>query len=341
MTRIESRLNPPPRLTADSVIDYLAKKGVVENHRASVEALPGGVSSDVFMVQSPIGSWVVKQALPRLKVAQEWHASPARIITEAAALRLAERLIPGSVPPVAVVDADRFVLVEERAPRRFGDWRTELLGGGTEHSVRTAARLGEILATLHCLTFGDATLRRDFGDIESFIALRIDPFHTTVAERLPDLSEGLMELADQLIDRRVCLVHGDFSPKNVLADGGDLWVIDWEVAHLGNPIFDVAFLLAHLVCKTVHVAQSSRRFRDCAQWFLASYNDNVRQELRPDPPALIRHTAAVVLARTDGKSPAPYLRSAERDTARRAAVGWLTQPPTGAEVIQQLWRDLQ
>jgi aminoglycoside phosphotransferase (APT) family kinase protein len=339
MTQIESLVNPP-RLTADSVLDYLAEKGVVTKHSASVETVEGGVSSDVFFVESPGGSWVVKQALTRLKVAQVWDASPARILTEAAALRLAGRLLPGSVPPVALVDADRFVLVEERAPRRFGDWRTELLGGGTQRSVLTAARLGEVLATLHCLTFGDATLFRDFGDIESFIALRIDPFHKTVAERLPDLAEGLMELADQLIDCRVCLVHGDFSPKNVLADGADLWVIDWEVAHVGNPIFDVAFLLAHLVCKTSHAPQSAERYRDCAQRFLTSYNNHIRGELRPDPSGLIQHTAAVVLARTDGKSPAAYLSAAQRDTARRPAVGWLTQPPTGAEVIQQLWRDL-
>jgi 5-methylthioribose kinase len=189
------------------------------------------------------------------------------------------------------------------------------------------------------LTFGDATLCRDFGDTESFIALRIDPFHKTVAERLPDLAERLMELADQLIDCRVCLVHGDFSPKNVLADGADLWVIDWEVAHMGNPIFDVAFLLAHLLCKTAHAPQSAQLYRDCAQRFLTSYDNHIRGELRPDPPALVEHTAAVVLARTDGKSPAAYLSSAQRDTARRAAIGWLTETPTRGEVIQ-LWRDL-
>jgi aminoglycoside phosphotransferase (APT) family kinase protein len=340
MTQIESLVNPP-RLTADSVLGYLAENGVVETQMASVETVEGGVSSDVFFVESPGGSWVVKQALTRLKVAQEWDASPARIITEAAALRLAGRLMPGGVPPVALVDADRFVLVEERAPRRFGDWRTELLGGGTQHSVLTAARLGEVLATLHSLTFGDATLHRDFGDIESFIALRIDPFHKTVAARLPDLAERLMELADQLIDCRICLVHGDFSPKNVLADGGSLWVIDWEVAHVGNPVFDVAFLLAHLVCKTAHAPQSAQLYRDCAQRFLTSYHNHIRGELRPDPSGLIQHTAAVVLARTDGKSPAAYLTSAQRDTARRAAIGWLTETPTGAEVIQQLWSGLQ
>jgi aminoglycoside phosphotransferase (APT) family kinase protein len=339
MTQIESLVNPR-RLTADSVVAYLTEKGVVNNNMASVETVEGGVSSDVFFVESPGGSWVVKQALTRLKVAHEWHASPARILTEAAALRLAGRLMPGTVPPLALVDADRFVLVEERAPRRFGDWRTELLGGGTERSVLTAARLGEVLATLHCLTFVDATLWRDFGDIEPFIELRIDPFHKTVAARLPDLAERLMELADQLIDCRICLVHGDFSPKNVLTDGAELWVIDWEVAHVGNPILDVAFMLAHLVCKTAHGPQSAQRYRECAQRFLTSYNNHIRGELRPDPSAVAEHTAAVVLARTDGKSPAAYLSSAQRYTARRAAIGWLTEISTSADVVEHLWRDL-
>ena len=43
--------------------------------------------------------------------------------------------------------------------------------------------------------------------------------------------------------RRHSLVHGDYSPKNLLTDGSSLMVIDWECVHYGNPAFDAAFLL--------------------------------------------------------------------------------------------------
>lgn len=328
------------QLTESSVIGYLIDKGVITDDDARVEPLSGGVSADVFAVRTRAGSWVVKQLLPQLKVDLEWNASPARAITEAAALDVTARIIPGSVPPLVFVDEVEMVVVTERAPDHLREWKSELMGGGRDHSVDTAAKLGEILARLHSCTFHDSSLKAQFGDIEPFVALRTDPFHHTVAGKYPELSARLGQLAEELVTTPTCLVHGDFSPKNVLSSGSEVWVLDWEVAHLGLPTFDVAFLLAHLICKTIHSPRFHRRYRECAESFVASYQRGVRVELRLDGPKVVGHTAAIVLARADGKSPAGYLTAAQRDTVRDVATQWIAKASSPSDFVDYLWSAL-
>ena len=327
-------------LTAQAVLQYLVDRAVIDTPAGSVEVLSGGVSADAFAVHTPVGSWVVKQALALLKVAAEWRADPNRILNEAAALQIASQLIPHSVPPVTFIDQDRLILVTEHAPSHLHDWKSELMAGGSSGSVRTAMRLGEILAALHGNTIDEARLADQFGDNKTFVDLRIDPFHGTVAQRLPEIATPLEALASDLIQHPRCLVHGDYSPKNVLASGSAVWVIDWEVAHFGNPVFDLAFMLAHLMCKTAYAPDHGEFYRRCAQHFLTAYTSSAPEVLKPDPVGLVRHTAAIVLARTDGKSPATYLRPSQRDAARRVAAELLHTRSVTNGIINQLWGEL-
>ncbi len=328
------------RLTAQSVLQYLVDRAVIDTPTGNVEVLSGGVSADAFAVHTPAGSWVVKQALAMLKVSAEWRADPKRILNEAAALRVASRLIPECVPPVTLIDRERLILVMEHAPSHLHDWKSELMAGGSSGSVQTATRLGEILATLHGNTIDEARLADQFGDNKNFVDLRIDPFHRTVAQRLPEIAAPLEALATDLIQHPRCLVHGDYSPKNILASGDTAWVIDWEVTHFGNPVFDLAFMLAHLMCKTAYAPDRGELYRSCAQHFLTAYTRSAPEVLKPDPVGLVRHTAAIVLARTDGKSPAAYLRPSQRDAARRVAAELLPTRSVTDGIIDQLWCEL-
>ena len=327
---------PPARLNERTVLAYLARRGLADGSRpgeSRVRPLSGGVSADVFAVCTPEGAWVVKQALPQLRVRQQWLATPARAVTEARALQLAAQLLPGRVPPLELFDPDEYVVVERMAPPELADWKATLLAGGGD--VATAEALGVTLATLHRSTLGDASLNADFRDTTAFIELRIVPFHQAASAALPELAGRLGQLAAELLDRPLCLVHGDFSPKNILADGGRLWVLDWEVAHIGNPVFDLAFLIAHLVCKAVHAPGRSAHYQMCAQAFLDVYRDQVPEALLPESAGLAAHVAGIVLARTDGMSPAEYLNPGQRAEARDLARRVLGRPST---TISDLWR---
>src|SRR5438270_4387642 len=63
---------PPAWLVAS-----LRRMGVVGAHiDFSAAALCGGISSDIYRVDLPSATICVKRALPKLKVAADWHAPP-------------------------------------------------------------------------------------------------------------------------------------------------------------------------------------------------------------------------------------------------------------------------
>ncbi len=57
-----------------SVIDHLIRRGVMNDPNATVTRLSGGVSNDVLAVTGEDVHVVVKRALSRLRVAEEWYA---------------------------------------------------------------------------------------------------------------------------------------------------------------------------------------------------------------------------------------------------------------------------
>jgi 5-methylthioribose kinase len=324
-------------LTPDTVEAWLARRGLI-GARSSIEVteLEWGVSNVVLAVRADGLHAVVKQALPRLRVEDEWLAKRERTLTEAEALRLAARIAPGSVPAVLDVDEEACAMAIAHAPDGWRNWKELLLGG--EAAPAVASRLGELLRAWQAGTLRDDTVARRFGDFEAFDQLRVDPYHRTVMRRWPSLARTVGGYADELLATHVCLVHGDFSPKNVLVGPDGLWVLDFEVAHYGDPVFDPAFMLNHLMLKAIHRPADAAAYRACAAAFAAGYEDGLPWELRPDPPALTGHIGCLMLARVDGKSPAEYLTEPERLLARVLATRLATDPPA---TLDAAWTQLE
>jgi aminoglycoside phosphotransferase (APT) family kinase protein len=287
-----------------------------------IEELTGGVACAVFAVRGDGKRVVVKQALERFRVADEWLVPRERAAAEAQALELMARLAPGSVPGLLDSDAASFALVMEEAPAEWQPWKAQLLAGAADPSV--AARLGALLAVVHS---ADA----DLGSPESFEAQRVDPYLRTIQQRHPGLAERIGAYIERLLGTRLCVVHGDYSPKNVLVGDEGLWVIDWEVVHRGDPVFDLAFLLNHLLLKTIHLPRARDGYETCGQAFLDAYGPV------EDMPYLLGLVGCLMLARVDGKSPAEYLTEPERDQARTAGIALLSDPPN---VLEVAWADL-
>ncbi len=301
-------------LDAAWVRQHLVARGLIEpGVLLAVTPLSGGVSSDIVAVSGPGVELVVKRPLGRLRVEQEWHADARRILTEGRALRVAERLLPGSVPPVLDLDEDTLTLVLQRAPSGWTDWRGELLGGNID--PRVGRRLGTALGVWHRKSPAGGSAVADFAAVDVFVQLRIDPFYRTVALRYPAVAPLIERTADALLATKSCLVHGDFSPKNVLAHGDSAWVLDWEVAHVGDPVFDIAFLLTHLLLKAVHRPAQADEYGLVARGFLEEYHATGPPALSV-PGALHRNIGCLLLARVDGKSPTTYLTGREPETVR-------------------------
>jgi aminoglycoside phosphotransferase (APT) family kinase protein len=316
---------PADLLTTGTLVSYLKSRSLLPSGAVvEVTQLDGGVSNVVLAADCGGQRLVVKQALPRLRVRELWLAKRERAISEAEALALAGRITPDTVPAVLDLDRDNCALTIAGAPTSWGTWKSRLLAGDVDPTV--ASRLGSILASWHTATFRDDSVARQFDDYEAFDQLRVDPFYTVVAERRLELADAIAALKARMDATHACLVHGDYSPKNVLVGDG-LWVIDFEVAHYGDPAFDVAYMLNHLLLKLIHVRESATQLALSANSFWDAYRAAVVAEPRPQLAYVLAHVGLMMVARVDGKSPVEYLTAEERDAARMIGSGLLLDPP--------------
>jgi 5-methylthioribose kinase len=307
-------------LTTENVADYVAARGIM--NAGEVVELTGGVACAVFAVRGEGKRVVVKQALERFRVEDEWIVPRERAVTEANALELMAQLAPGSVPRLIDSDPEAFVLVMEEAPEGWRPWKSALLDGVADPAV--AAWLGALLAVLH-------SADGDIGSAESFEAQRVDPYLRTIQRGHPAHADRIGVYIKRLLGTTACVVHGDYSPKNVLVGEDGLWVIDWEVAHRGDPAFDLAFLLNHLLLKSIHRPLAAEGYVACGRAFLDAYGHEV------DMPYLLGLVGCLMLARVDGKSPAEYLTEPQREQARAAGIELLTAPPSS---LEEAWAGL-
>jgi 5-methylthioribose kinase len=320
--------------------DALRGVGLVDpRDEVLLEALGGGVSNDVVIVRSGDTGYVAKRALARLRVKDQWDAPVTRSFTEATALHWAATIQPQAVPDVLAIDRANHVIVESLAPADYVNWKSLLLSAEVEPAV--GGRLGELLASWHLASAQDAELLALFDSREAFSQLRIHPFYEVAAERNGTVAASLSTLVEHMAERHLVLVHGDFSPKNVLvtrAPKPGVWVIDWEVAHTGDPVFDVAFMLHHLLCKAISRPESRVLLHRTGDLFLSNYYSAVGDMLGPfDARYLAAHTAALLLARVDGKSPVEYFDDNQKYAARRIALAALSSDQTD---VSELWRSL-
>jgi aminoglycoside phosphotransferase (APT) family kinase protein len=319
------------QVDADALAAILVRLDLARPGEAiELEALSGGVSSDIWVVRTAGRTFVVKRALERLKVDADWHAPLARVASEAAWLEYAGTVVEGACPRVLAFDAQTYTMVMEYLdPAVHRNWKSELLAGRVDPGV--AASVASRLGRIHAASAGDAALAERFDHADLFESLRIEPYLVRAAASVPEAREPLAEVADSLRATRVGLVHGDVSPKNILV-GAEPVFLDAECATWGDPAFDAAFCLTHLVLKRIHLPAQRDALRASARAFQEAYLAEVVWE---DAAAVSRRidriVPALLLARVAGASPVEYLDDAERTRVRRLALSALgTGEPVGA-----------
>jgi 5-methylthioribose kinase len=332
-------------IDAETVFGYLTARRLEIGKECRSTRLAGGVSGTVLLVETDRTRIVVKQALSQLLVDNPWFAKPERAQTEAAALTALHAMTAPFVPELIDSDPGQCALVMTAAPAAWRRWKSVLLDDDSHpgNASATGRTLGAVLGTWHRATAGDAAVADRFDDYEAFEQLRVDPFHETVRARHPQLSDAIGACISDLVERRECLVHGDFSPKNVLVDPTDperLWVLDFEVAHYGAAVFDLAFLHCHLLLKAVHRPQAADALADTAAAFQEAYT--AAAGLSAAEWATRRlgwHTACLLLARVDGISPAGYLADPSRERVRDLATTLLSSPDRPIADVWALFKE--
>ncbi len=301
------------------------------------QALAGGVSSGIYRVDLRSGSYCVKQALPRLKVAKVWQVPVERVFAEIGYLRVVGGIAPGSVPQVLGEDAVSKSFVMPFLGAEYRNWKADLLAGHVD--IALARSMGALLGRIHAATADDAELARRFATDADFHAIRLEPYLVETAREHPALAPTLLALVERTATTRRALVHGDVSPKNILVGPQGPVLLDAECAWFGDPAFDVAFCLNHFLLKAAHLPAQAPQLLAAFRAFSDAYLAQVQWESAATLEGRVATLLpGLALARIDGKSPVEYLGETERAEVRAAAIALLQDPPSTLETIAGRWR---
>jgi fructosamine-3-kinase len=300
--------------------------------------LTGGVASDIFRVETATRIFAVKRALERLRVEAEWRVTTQRNTNEVGWLEIAGQLVPGAAPAILGHDPEAGLFAMEFLdPRTHPTWKSDLLAGRVDTGF--AAEIGRRVAAIHAGTSGDPDVARRFDTIGIFRSIRLEPYLEATADRHPALAGILHGLSRAIGERRIALVHGDVSPKNILTGARGPVFLDAECAWYGDPAFDLAFCLNHLLLKCVvrDVAAPallvafdalSRTYLDAVDWEPAD-------EIEARAAALL---PGLLLGRIDGKSPVEYItEETAKDRVRGIAAPLIASAPRRLATVRTAW----
>jgi len=282
-------------VTDDEVLPYVRERCPEFEPAGSPERLPGGNLNVVWRVPGAERSLIVKYAPPYIAADPDTPLDPSRLRIEAQCL---DSLAPGGrLADVtdAAVRAPYPVDVNEEIPvllmEDIGDvptldqWLREADPEGLEErAAGQGRRIGHFLGRLHATTcnderYADAFDNRPMQETRLAVQYRgvadmLRAGHVDDAETLGSRAESLGE---SLLEPGRCLTMGDLWPPSVLVVGDRLRLIDWELAHYGRPLQDVAHWRAHLWMQRHRapsdaVARAVAAHRDA---FLRAYSDTL------------------------------------------------------------------
>jgi aminoglycoside phosphotransferase (APT) family kinase protein len=322
------------------LLGALSRAGLIDNPESVYcEALSGGVSSDIWKIVTPRRTFCVKRALAKLKVAADWNAPVERNRYEVAWVRIAHDIVPRAVPEILHHDAaEMFCAMTYLDPRDHRLWKSELRGGSAV--AADAAEVGRRLGRIHAATANNPEVAAQFPRHDIFHAIRLEPYLEATAAAHPDLREILFGLSRRTGPTRLVMIHGDVSPKNILLGPDGPVFLDAECACIGDPAFDLAFCLNHMLLKCLWNPAAREGFHACFEAMTQAY----LAEANWEPAATVEQRAAsllpgLFLARVDGKSPVEYIQGeADRDRVRRCARALLFAPPSRLAEVLAAWK---
>ncbi|MFE7583584.1 phosphotransferase family protein [Streptomyces gardneri] len=271
-----------------------------------VEACTGGNVSHVFRVRGKVGSVIVKVRGRHFARIAHIATDPALITVEHRALALHHGLLPDLFPKVLAFLPEAHAMVMTDVFPDGRTWREHL----DQHGATTeeCTRLATALTRIHHATAGLPPLRDGDGD-DLFRAEHAYGYCLRACDH-PTLDEACRRL-DALPGRQ--LILGDTCPKNLSLHGGRTAFVDLDNVHTGAPLFDLGYLLAHVV---LHHITRPALLHPLAAAFLDAYTLPSHARSWRDDDLLATVAAGVLLYRLEARI-VPYPATAPPATANR------------------------
>ncbi|MCO6497591.1 MAG: phosphotransferase [Chitinophagaceae bacterium] len=311
----------------DNLIAYLRSMGKIdEGEECSVRHLAGGVSNKTELFTRANGEqWVIKQALGKLRVKEDWFCDEERILIEYKGLKwLSSVLAAGPVPQPVFFDEENHVLCMTAVPQPHENLKTLILKGAADEDF--FVQLGHILGRMHRAGQGNEEAAAQFSERKFFKDLRIEPYYQFTAGRIPASGNFFQKLIDDTLAITETVVHGDYSPKNVLVRNNRVVLLDYEVMHYGDPAFDVGFFMCQMLSFLNHLADTRESLAQSAKSFWTAYVDKIGDVSPEAEYRGVRHTMGCLLARVKGRSPVDFLTPEEQDRQIETVLEFIESP---------------
>lgn len=320
------------------ITTLLRKKNLIAGSEIQFTPLKGGVSSDIFLVSDGENSVVVKQALSKLNVEDDWYADISRNDNEQKFLQFLNRVKPEATPKLLYSNSEHSFFVMEFLDEGFQNWKNQMLNGVFDPQI--AEKSAELLAMIHQKSWESNDLRKEFNKANNFYELRTEPYLVTTGERHPDLQDFFFDEIERLKTHQESIVHGDFSPKNIMAKNDRVVLLDHEVAWFGDPAFDLAFFMNHLYLKMIYHFKKTGDIQDLTTIAWETYFDIMGVKKREQMELrTIRLLLMLMLARIDGKSPVEYLENDQQKFVRSFVKKHLSAGRFSQVEINKDWKE--
>ncbi len=319
----------------DQLQKYLVEKGYLEvKQNAEIKILNAGFSSRIVSVELPNGlTWVIKQPLAKLRLDVDLFCSTERVHNEALGIKWLSELAPaGTIPALIFEDFSNNLLVMNAVPEPYSIWKTLFLTESLkpDHLIQYA----KIIAAIHKNSFElSSNLSKIFYDRGFFESLVIEPYYIYTAAKIPAAAKFLNNLISETRNVRLCLVHGDYCPENILIHKDRLILVDQEVVHWGDPAFDLGFSLSHFLNKNYR-----EDLIEGIRLYWKVYSSNLVDIFPASFEArIVKHILACLLARVTGPFKPEILSNEEKISQKNMILSMMAHP---ANSIEDLLLDL-
>jgi tRNA A-37 threonylcarbamoyl transferase component Bud32 len=324
--------------SSTEIIDMLKKMSLLaQGDRARITRVGTGGTSQIYRVKLGWGTICVKRALPKIKFTGDGTLPLERNSFECEWLKLARAIVGDAVPDV-LGDGPGLFAMEYLDPARHANWADMLEEGDINPS--TAAEIGRMLGRIHAATANNFAVAQRFATDHIFRAARIEPLLLATADAQPIVAARLRQLAMNTERNKLALVHGDFTPSNFLIGPKGPVLLDAEYAWYGDPAFDLALCLSHLMVACILRPQWRDYYLTCYTAFCAAYAQRVTWEMPEqtnERAALL--LPALVLAHAYGRGPSEGMpRETDKEAIAGPARRLLLDPVVRLGAVREAWR---
>ena len=313
------KINKFPSEVYQSCLDF----GLLEPSEGFTQKkITTGVSSDIWYVETKKKKFCIKRALNKLTVKEDWFAPVDRNNFEAKYFKECKKIVPNSFPRILGHDSKKYILAMQWYDNnKYLVWKNKLLNDHV--SNREAHMVARILIKIHNFFYGKKKFEKEFLNDKTFHAIRIEPYILFTSNSYPQFKKNFISVANSLVRNKKTLIHGDFSPKNILLGKSYPVILDAETACWGDPVFDLAFCLNHIVLKSIY-KNNKIEYLELGKNFIETYLKYLNYE---KVDSFLNRFFSIlplfILARIDGKSPVEYFNEKHKQCARNFGAGLL------------------